>query len=148
MFSGFNILMNVVLKSGGVNIMSDVLASVMNESTAPFIIGVTAGTMSLFSTASAVVMPTLIPAIPNIIQAVGGNVPPYVMLVAVTASSFSAAVSPLSLGGSLIQAAYAQVYDPSPEENRVVWRQQMLTALCGIIVVSMVPLSGVFGIFI
>jgi di/tricarboxylate transporter len=148
MFSGFNILMNVVLNAGGVDIISGALAAVISERTAPFVLGLTAGIMSLFSTASAVVMPTLIPTVPNIVQVVGGNVSPYVLLVAITVSSFIAAVSPLSLGGALIQAAYVQVCDPSPEESRITWRQQMIIALCGILVVSMVPLSGVFGMFL
>jgi di/tricarboxylate transporter len=148
MFSGFNLLMNVVLKTGGVDIMSSALASIMNETTAPFVMGMTAGLMSLFSTASAVVMPTLIPAIPNIIQNVGGNISPYVMLVAVTTSSFSAAVSPLSLGGSLLQAAYAQAFDPPPAENRIIWRRQMIIALCGIVVVSIVSITGVYNFFV
>ncbi len=72
--SGVAILVNVVNIAGGIDMLSAILASIMTERTAPGILAITSGFMSAVSSASGVVMPTLIPTIPNIVSEIGvGN---------------------------------------------------------------------------
>lgn len=66
LISGVNVLMNITQKMGGIDLLSDILASFMSARTAAPLMGVTGGIMSWFSSANGVVFPTLIPAVPDI----------------------------------------------------------------------------------
>jgi len=59
---------------GGIDLLADILSSMMNDKTAPSIIGLTAGLMSWFSSANGVVFPTLIPTVSKIVADIGGNI--------------------------------------------------------------------------
>ena len=58
--------MNITQKMGGIDLLSDILASFMSARTAAPLMGVTGGIMSWFSSANGVVFPTLIPAVPDV----------------------------------------------------------------------------------
>lgn len=107
LIAGVNVLMNITQKLGGIDLLSSILASFMSEKTAAPLMGITAGIMSWFSSANGVVFPTLIPTVPEIASQVGG-VSILQMVVAIVCSATVAGISPLSTGGSLIMASYAQ----------------------------------------
>ena len=104
---GVGVLMNVIIALGGIDLLSASLASVMSAKTATTILGVTAGVMSWFSSTSGVVMPTLIPTIPHIIQQMSISVNPVEWVTAISMVSNTAGISPLSTGGALALAAYS-----------------------------------------
>jgi di/tricarboxylate transporter len=143
---GVNMLMAMIIKLGGIKLLSDGLAKLMTPFTAPGILGLTAGIMSWFSSTSGVVMPTLIPTIPGIMENVGG-LSALVLLSAVTNSAHVAGTSPLSTGGSLGLAAYAQVAKPTQEQQLKLFVQLFFVSAGGVLVVSVVALLGIYGLF-
>lgn len=99
-------LLNVVNQVGGIKIMNDALASIMTPATAAPIIGVSAGLLSLVSSALGVVYPTMMPMCLDIAEQIGG-VNPVTLMSAVAAGGTLAGTSPMSTGGALIIAAIA-----------------------------------------
>lgn len=97
-------LLDIVNKMGGIDLMSNAMSSIMTRATATPIMGVSAGLLSLVSSALGVVYPTMMPMCADIAAQVGG-VNPVALMAAVGAGGSLAGVSPLSTGGALIMAA-------------------------------------------
>lgn len=96
--------------AGGIDLLATGLASIMTGRTAPALISLASGIMSWFSSTSGVVMPTMIPTIPSILEHLGpegANLAPALMVSAVTVGSSCAGISPASTGGGLIMASLA-----------------------------------------
>jgi Na+/H+ antiporter NhaD/arsenite permease-like protein len=144
--TGVNVLMSIVIKMGGIELLANGLASLMVPSTAPSIIGLTAGIMSWFSSTSGVVMPTLIPTVNSVIGAVGGGVSAVALVSAITNTAHVAGTSPISTGGSLGLASYVQTSGASEEEERKLFIQMFLVAIGGVFVVALVAGTGVYTI--
>ena len=104
MICGVGVLVNMISLLGGINLISDTLASFMTQHTAAPIMAATSGILSWVSSTTAVVMPTLYPISAEICQRFAGA--NYVELIsAITATSFAAAISPLSTGGAIIMSS-------------------------------------------
>ena len=97
-------LLGVVNKVGGIKLMSSAISSIMTSSTAVPLMGISAGLLSLVSSALAVVYPTMMPMCPDIAAQVGG-VSPVALMAAVGGGGSLAGLSPMSTGGALILAA-------------------------------------------
>jgi di/tricarboxylate transporter len=144
---GVNVLMNVVKNVGGIKLLANILASMMNEHTASALIAATAGFMSWFSSANGVVFPTLIPTVPEIIKDVGGNVKLVEMIIGIVAAATVAGVSPLSTGGSLILATYAEATDASAEVQQKMFLHLFALSFLAVLIVVMFALVGGFKTF-
>ncbi len=132
---GVNVLMAVTKELGGIELLSDVLASLMNPVTASPIIGLTAGIMSWFSSANGVVLPTLIPTVPDIVANVGGSAEIIEMIIAIVGGATVAGISPLSTGGSLILASYTQETNASETEQQTIFGKLFLTSFGAVMIV-------------
>ena len=143
---GVNVLMNVVIKLGGIDLLSGALASVMTPNTAAPIIGLTGGIMSWFSSTSGVVMPTLIPTIGTIIDTVGG-VSPSELVSAIVVTAHTAGNSPISTGGALALAAYCANTNASPEEQQKLFVKMFAVAIAGVVFMVAFAAVGGFKIF-
>ncbi len=144
---GVNMLMAVIRKLGGIDLLVSGLTSVMNDSTAGAITSLTAGAMSWFSSTTGVVMPTLIPTVPGIIEKFPAN--GYCAMVAgITISSFLAAFSPASTGGAGIMAQYAIFSKNAGEQdhNKLFIRLFLTSIVCVLASVAFAWL-GVYKIF-
>ena len=97
-------LLSVVNKVGGIKLMSAAISSIMTSSTAVPLMGISAGLLSLVSSALAVVYPTMMPMCADIASQVGG-VSPVALMAAVGSGGSVAGISPMSTGGALILAA-------------------------------------------
>ena len=106
MITGVGILISLVTELGGIDLLSDGLRLLMGERTAAAIITVLAGVMSWVSSASGVVMPTLIPTVPTLAADLTG-VSPVALVIGVCIGANAAAFSPLSSCGGLMLAAYS-----------------------------------------
>ena len=138
---GVSVLMNITQKLGGIDLLADMLASMMNKTTAAPLMGMTGGIMSWFSSANGVVFPTLIPAVPSIAEQVGGA-SLLQMVVAIVCSATVAGISPLSTGGSLVLASYAQETDADEKaQSEIFIRLFGLSALC-VATVFIMTLAG------
>lgn len=141
---GISVLMNVVLETGGIDLMVNFLSEIMNKHTARPIIALTAGIMSWFSTTTSVVMPTLIPALPGILENIGHVVEPLPMLSSLVNGSFSAAISPLSAGGGIVLATYVQLTKCNEDAQNKMFRNLFLIAVFSVLVMVGVASLGVY----
>ena len=122
LIAGMGILIGVVNKAGGIDAMTTALASVMGENTAAPILCVVAGLMSSVSSASGVVMPTLIPTIGSLVEELNGAVSPTELLASIVVGSHAVTASPMSTLGALCLAAANEKTD----------KQKMFTQLLAI----------------
>lgn len=144
---GVNVLMTVTKAMGGIDLLASILASMMNDTTATPIIGLTAGIMSWFSSANGVVFPTLIPTVPDIVANVGGNVTALQMIISIVAGATVAGISPLSTGGSLVLASYTQETNASENEQSSIFAKLFGTSFMVVMVVVIFALVGGFKLF-
>ena len=142
MVTGVGMLMEIVMNEGGVELMSNALASIMTPRTAVAIQGLSAGLLSWFSSAIGVVWPTMVPTVSSIANTVGVSPDSLITIMCLTASY--AGFSPASTGGSLILAANAT--DPSftkEKENKIFVK---LISLSVGMVLSVV-IAALFGLY-
>ena len=143
---GVNILMNVVIKLGGIDLIAKALASIMVPFTAVPIMGVSAGIMSWFSSTSGVVMPTMIPTIPGIMESLGvTNFTAFVSAIVIT--SHTAGCSPISTGGAQSLAAYSTLTHASDEQEKEIFNKLFEVAIGGVIFMAAYGLLGGFNLF-
>lgn len=144
LISGVNVLMNITKTMGGIDLLSDILASFMNKFTAAPLMGLTGGVMSWFSSANGVVFPTLIPTVPDVAGQVGGA-SVLQMVVAIVCSATVAGISPMSTGGSLVMASYAQETGADEKEQSKVFGQLFGLSFGCVVVVFILVLVGLLG---
>lgn len=106
MVLGVGALLSIVDDAGGIALLSDGLSRVMNSSTATPLMSLSAGLLSLVSSALGVVYPTMMPMSIDIAKQIGG-VNPAALMSAVAAAGAASGISPMSTGGALIIAAIA-----------------------------------------
>ena len=106
--------------------------------------GLTGGVMSWFSSANGVVFPTLIPTVPDVAGQVGGA-SVLQMVVAIVCSATVAGISPMSTGGSLVMASYAQETGADEKEQSKVFGQLFGLSFGCVVVVFILVLVGLLG---
>ncbi len=144
---GVSVLMAVTKELGGIDLLSDILASLMNRYTASPLIALTAGLMSWFSSANGVVLPTLIPTVTGIVEEIGGNVTEVEMIIAIVAGATVAGISPLSTGGSLVLASYTQETNASEKEQSALFAKLFGISFGCVMVMVVLAFVGVFKFF-
>ena len=145
LIAGVNVLMNITQKLGGIDLLASILATFMSSRTAAPIMGVTGGIMSWFSSANGVVFPTLIPTVPEIAQQVGGA-SIVQMVSAIVCSATVAGISPLSTGGSLIMASYAQESGCDEKEQQKMFGTLFALSAGVVAIVFVLGIVGVLGL--
>lgn len=145
LITGVNVLMNITQKLGGIDLLASILATFMSSRTAAPIMGVTGGIMSWFSSANGVVFPTLIPTVPEIAQQVGGA-SIVQMVTAIVCSATVAGISPLSTGGSLIMASYAQESGCDEKEQQKMFGTLFALSAGVVAIVFVLGIVGVLGL--
>jgi len=146
MITGVGILISLVTELGGIDLLSDGIRLLMGEKTAAAIITVLAGVMSWVSSASGVVMPTLIPTVPALVESLQG-VDPIALVTGICIGANVAAFSPLSSCGGLMLAAYSGSSVATTEgRNKMFARLFFFSSAC-IGVSAIFALCGCFGIF-
>ncbi len=144
LIAGVNVLMNITQTMGGIDLLASLLAKFMSSRTAAPIMGATGGIMSWFSSANGVVFPTLIPAVPDIAEQVGG-VSIVQMVTSIVCSATVAGISPLSTGGSLIMASYAQESGCDEKEQQRMFGKLFMLSASVVAIVFLLSFAGVLG---
>lgn len=145
MICGVGVLVNMISLLGGIDLISDTLASFMTEHTVTPIMAATSGILSWVSSTTAVVMPTLYPISAEICQRFAGV--NYVELIAaITAISFAAAISPLSTGGAIIMSSYSAARETTTEEMNKMFYTLFLLSVANVCVNVVMAAVGVFGL--
>lgn len=144
MVTGVGTLMSIVLKVGGVKLLSGMLASIMTPSTAVGIQGLSAGILSWFSSALGVVWPTMVPTVGEIAAQVGVKPDGLITIMCLTASF--AGFSPASTGGSLILAANATDPEFTKEKENKLFLQLFLLSSLLLALTVIAAFAGVYSI--
>jgi len=143
---GVGVLMNLVISTGGIDILASVMSSVMNPVTAAPIAGITAGTMSWFSSTMGVVLPTLLPTVGRIVENVPGvSVVEIVSTIGIVSSC--AGFSPASTVGAIIMSACEsdEVFSQQKSTTKLFGELFLWSVFC-VLFLATLSLIGVFGI--
>lgn len=142
---GVGALINVIDKLGGIDLVSNFLTGLMSEKTAVPILAATSGILSWVSSTTGVVMPALFPIAADVAESFGSI--SYVELIsAITATSFAAAISPLSTGGAIIMSSYSAAKETSNEEINNMFKQLFLLSVGNVLVNVLLAALGVFNL--
>lgn len=144
--AGVGTLMELVIKTDGIKLMTSGLVSIMNSYTAAAVMGATGGIMSWFSSGLGVVFPTLIPTVAGVAQAVGGGVNPIELCSMVVVGGTVTGVSPFSTTGALIVAT-AMAEEGKYDQNKL-FIELFAWSVVALIVLVVLALLGVYKIFL
>lgn len=139
---GVSMLVNVIQVSGGIDLLASLLSKIMTPRTASPIINALGGLMSTVSSASGVVMPTLIPTIPGITEKLSGTVSPEILTAAVIVGAHSVVYSPLSTMGAIAMSAASEKAD-----KQKMFTQFMLVAFISLLFTSAIFYLGIYNKF-
>lgn len=143
MITGVGILISLVTDLGGIDLLRTALSKIMGVKTASAIMTVLAGVMSWFSSASGVVMPTLIPTIPGLTQTLAGANATEIA-VGLCIGAHMAALSPLSSCGGLMLSAYSSSEGVTVEERNRVFVKLFIMSATGVLFAAALALVGLY----
>lgn len=136
MVCGVSVLVGVLEKTGGMDLFSTLLAKLATPATVNGAIAGVTGLLSTYSSTSGVVYPAFLPAVPGLVQKLGGGNPLEIAL-SINVGAAVVDVSPLSMIGSLCIAAV-----PAGTDTKRLFRQLLLWGF------SMTVLGAVFCQFL
>jgi di/tricarboxylate transporter len=132
MVSGVTVLVEVLAKTGGLELFTHLLARLSGPSFVTGVIALVTGVISVYSSSSGVVLPAFLPTIPGLIEKLGGG-NPLMIAYSINVGSHLVDVSPLSTLGALCLAVAAPSEDRSALFRKLMaWGWSM--ALVGAIV--------------
>lgn len=139
MITGVGILISLVTELGGIDLLCNGLQKLVGNNTASAIMCFLAGVMSWFSSASGVVMPTLIPTVPALAASLTGG-SALVITVGLCIGAHLAALSPLSSCGGLMLAAYSSSGDVSAKDRNRAFLQLFAMSSGGLVFATVLAL--------
>lgn len=145
---GIGNLLSVIELLGGLELLAELLGSLASRWTVAPILGITSSVMSLFSLAMAGPVPALIPTIDSLNASIGNPFHPVELISTIINGGFTAAVSPLSMGGAMVMAAYGTLFKPDPAETNKVFRQLFTIAIVVSIIQGLIANTGIYSLFI
>ncbi len=144
MITGVGILISLVTELGGIDLLCGALQKLVGSNTASAIMCFLAGVMSWFSSASGVVMPTLIPTVPALAASLGGG-SALVITVGLCIGAHLAAMSPLSSCGGLMLAAYSSSGEVTAKDRNRAFVQLFGMSAGGLVFATVLALlEGLF----
>jgi di/tricarboxylate transporter len=121
MVCGVSVLIGVLEKTGGMDLFTTMLARIATPTTVNGTIAFVTGLISTYSSTSGVVYPAFLPAVPGLVQKLGGGDPLQVAL-SINVGAAIVDVSPLSTIGALCIAALPS----GSADTKKLFRQLML----------------------
>lgn len=144
---GVGMLVSVISDLGGITLVSNFLIGLMSEKTSVPIIAATSGILSWVSSTTGVVMPTLFPICAEVVESFGQSVSYVELISSVVATSFAAAISPLSTGGAIIISSYSAASDLSIAEQNRLFKNLFLLSVANVLLNVILSAVGMFGLF-
>lgn len=138
---GIGALLDIVDAVGGLDLISNTLSNMMTSRTAAPFMGICAGLLSIVSSSTGVVYPTMMPMCAQIAEQVGG-VDPVALMSAVGLGSSMTGVSPFSVAGALMLSAMASSKKYSSEKEQSKAFIELIT-----IAVAMLPVVAFASLF-
>ena len=133
---GVTVLVKVAEQAGGIDLLADAFTRIMNEQTAAPVMALIGGTLSLVSSASGVVLPTLIPTVPGLVAETGGDSTRVISSIVMGAHMVTN--SPISTLGALAVASAGFGVD----RDRL-FRQLFLVGIGGIFYAAVIVWVGI-----
>ncbi len=146
MITGVGVLTSLVDKLGGIDLLSDGINLISDKYTAAAIITILAGVMSWVSSASGVVMPTLIPTVSVLAASAGVN--PIALVTAICVGANAAAFSPFSSCGGLMYSSYCSSKIATEKGKDKLFSKLFLLSACSILITALIALIGCFNWFV
>ena len=143
MITGVGILISLVTDLGGIDLLRTALSKIMGVKTASAIMTVLAGVMSWFSSASGVVMPTLIPTVPGITETLAGA-NSMEIAVGLCIGAHMAALSPLSSCGGLMLSAYSSSEGVTEKDRNRTFVKLFVMSATGVLFAAVLALIGLY----
>ena len=143
---GVGTLINVINKLGGISMVSDFLTSLMGHKSATPILAATSGILSWVSSTTGVVMPVLFPICSEVVVKFAPNLNYMELIAAVTATSFAAAISPLSIGGAIIMSSISASKETTNEENNKMFKDLFLLSVANVAINVLLSALRVFSL--
>ena len=145
MVSGVSTLMSIVIKTGGIKLLTLALSSLMTPFTGSAIMGATAGIMSLFSSGLGVVFPTLLPTVSSVAETVGGLNPIELGSLVVIGGTITG-LSPVSTTGGMIMALLMADEQDNQEKEQKIFLSLVFWGLAALVLVFVLALVGVYRV--
>jgi Na+/H+ antiporter NhaD/arsenite permease-like protein len=141
MVCGVTVLIALLEKTGGMDLFTSMLARLASPRSVNGVVAFITGLISSWSSTAGVVLPTFLPAVPGLVQKVGGG-DPLAIALSINVGGSMVDVSPLSTLGALCVAAVSE-----PGEGRVLFRQLLIWGLSMSIVGAILcqALAGIFA---
>lgn len=133
---GVTVLVNVAEQAGGIDLLADGFTRIMDERTAGPVMALIGGTLSLVSSASGVVLPTLIPTVPGLVAETGGDSTRIISSIVMGAHMVTN--SPISTLGALAVASAGFGVD-----RERLFRQLFAVGIAGIFYAAVIVWLGV-----
>ena len=114
MVTGLTVLVEVLAKTGGMELFSRILAQLSGPTYVSGVIALVTGVISVYSSSTGVVLPAFLPIIPGLVAKLGGG-DPLMIAYSINVGSHLVDVSPLSTLGALCLA----VAPPSEDRQRL-----------------------------
>ncbi len=143
---GVGALINVINKLGGISLISDFLTGLMGPKTATPILAATSGILSWVSSTTGVVMPAMFPICSEVVTKFAPSVNYMELIAAITATSFAAAISPLSTGGAIIMSSISASKETTNEENNKMFKNLFLLSVANVGVNVLMAALHVFSL--
>lgn len=143
LITGVGTLISMVQKLGGIDLLRSWLEPLMNSISAGPIMTVLAGAMSWFSSASGVVMPTLIPVSAQLAETLPG-LSAVGLSIGVCIGAHMAALSPMSTCGGLMLAAYSTGENVTDKDRDKMFVRLFVLSACGVLFVALLSLVGLY----
>ena len=141
MICGVNLLMEIVSLTGGIDILNNALISIMNRYTALPIMTLASGILSIFSTTSSVVVPTMLPTIPAIVEQFPA-ISSAQLVGAIVNGSYASSISPLSAGGGTALASFIALVGTGNNAEGKYFKKLLTFSIINLILMTLVGFLG------
>lgn len=128
MVSGVSVLITLLEKTGGMELLTGLMARLATPDTLNGFVAFLTGTISTYSSTSGVVLPTFLPTVPGLIERVGGG-DPLAASLSINVGASLVDVSPLSTIGALCVAAALD-----PAAGRDLFRKMLVWGISMVLV--------------
>jgi di/tricarboxylate transporter len=119
MVCGVTVLIGVLAAQRGIDLFTDMLASVATPGTVTFMIALLTGAVSVYSSTSGVVLPAFLPTVPGLAARL--NADPMAIASSMNVGGHLVDLSPLSTIGALCIAAVASDVEAKKLFNQLLW---------------------------
>jgi di/tricarboxylate transporter len=123
MVCGVTVLTSILERTGGIDLFTSLVARVATHRTAPGLMALVTGLVSVYSSTSGVVLPAFLPSVPGLVVKLGGG-DPSAIASSILIGGHLVDVSPLSTVGALCIAAA-----PSSADRRLLFNQVLAWGL-------------------